>query len=134
MSKCPYCDFNSHVNETVDIDLWIKSYTNQIFQMKEDIKKYNLNYDGLTSIFFGGGTPSLMPHKIIESILNTSLKVFNFNENIEISLEANPSSYETKKFFRTYAAKNGKQLSDFQAQTMVETIIKTAQKQKAIKC
>ena len=43
MSKCPYCDFNSHVNDTVDIDLWIKSYTNQIFQMKEDIKKYNLN-------------------------------------------------------------------------------------------
>ena len=39
-----------------------------------------------------------MPLKIIESILNTSLKVFNFNENIEISLEANPSSYETKKF------------------------------------
>ncbi len=98
MSKCPYCDFNSHVNETVDIDLWIKSYTNQIFQMKEDIKKYNLNYDGLTSIFFGGGTPSLMPLKIIESVLNTSLKVFNFNENIEISLEANPSSYETQKF------------------------------------
>ena len=98
MSKCPYCDFNSHVNETVDIDIWIKSYTNQIYQMKKDIKKYNLNYDGLTSIFFGGGTPSLMPLKIIESILNTSLKVFNFNENIEISLEANPSSYETQKF------------------------------------
>jgi len=98
ISKCPYCDFNSHINETVDIDMWIKSYTNQIFQMKEDIKKYNLNYDGLTSIFFGGGTPSLMPLKIIESILNTSLKVFNFNENIEISLEANPSSYETQKF------------------------------------
>ena len=36
-SKCPYCDFNSHVNETVDIDLWIKSYTNQIYKMKEDI-------------------------------------------------------------------------------------------------
>ena len=98
MSKCPYCDFNSHVNEIVDIDLWIKSYTNQISQMKEDIKKYNLDYDGLTSIFFGGGTPSLMPLKIIESILNNSLKVFNFNKNIEISLEANPSSYETKKF------------------------------------
>ena len=98
ISKCPYCDFNSHVNETVDIDLWIKSYTNQIYQMKEDIKKYNLNYDGLTSIFFGGGTPSLMPLRIIESILNTTFKVFNFNDNIEISLEANPSSYETKKF------------------------------------
>ena len=42
MSKCPYCDFNSHVNETDDINLWIKSYTNQIFQMKEDIKKYKM--------------------------------------------------------------------------------------------
>ena len=97
-SKCPYCDFNSHINESVDIDLWIKSYTNQIYQMKEDIIKYNLNYDGLSSIFFGGGTPSLMPLEIIESILNISYKSFNFNKDIEISLEANPSSYETKKF------------------------------------
>ena len=56
-SKCPYCDFNSHVNEYIDIDLWIKSYTNQIYQMKEDIFEYNLNYDGLSSIFFGGGHP-----------------------------------------------------------------------------
>jgi oxygen-independent coproporphyrinogen-3 oxidase len=97
-SKCPYCDFNSHVNEVVDIDLWIKSYTNQLYQMKEDIIKYHLNYDGLSSIFFGGGTPSLMPLEIIESILNISYKLFNFNKNIEISLEANPSSYETKQF------------------------------------
>ncbi len=97
-SKCPYCDFNSHVNESIDIDLWIKSYTNQIYQMKENIVNYNLNYDGLSSIFFGGGTPSLMPLKIIESILNISYKLFNFNRDIEISLEANPSSYETEKF------------------------------------
>jgi len=97
-SKCPYCDFNSHVNESIDIDLWIKSYTNQIYQMKENIVNYNLNYDRLSSIFFGGGTPSLMPLKIIESILNISYKLFNFNRDIEISLEANPSSYETEKF------------------------------------
>ena len=97
-SKCPYCDFNSHVNESIDIDLWIKSYTNQIYQMKEDIIEYNLNYDGLSSIFFGGGTPSLMPLEIIESILNISYKLFNFNRDIEISLEANPSSYEIEKF------------------------------------
>jgi len=97
-SKCPYCDFNSHVTESVDIDLWVKSYTNQLYQMKDDIIKYNLNHDGLNSIFFGGGTPSLMPLEIIESILNISYKLFNFNKNIEISLEANPSSYETKKF------------------------------------
>jgi len=97
-SKCPYCDFNSHVNESVDIDLWIKSYTNQIYQMKKDIIEYNLSYDGLSSIFFGGGTPSLMPLEIIESILNISYKLFNFNRDIEISLEANPSSYEIEKF------------------------------------
>ena len=97
-SKCPYCDFNSHVNESIDIDLWIKSYTNQIYQMKEDIIEYNLNYDGLSSIFFGGGTPSLMPLEIIESILNISYKLFNFNRDIEISREANPSSYEIEKF------------------------------------
>ena len=98
-AKCPYCDFNSHVNESIDSSNWIQSYTNQLHEMKKQLLEHRVNSNKLNAIFFGGGTPSLMPLEIIESILNTSLDLFGFEENIEISLEANPSSYEKDKFY-----------------------------------
>ncbi len=98
-SKCPYCDFNSHINENVEIEQWIKSYTNQLYGMKEELLKHNVIFDKLNAIFFGGGTPSLMPLEIIDIILKTSLDLFGFKEDIEISLEANPSSYEKERFY-----------------------------------
>ena len=98
-AKCPYCDFNSHVNEPIDSKNWIQSYTNQLHEMKKQLLEHRVNSNKLNAIFFGGGTPSLMPLEIIESILNTSLDLFGFEENIEISLEANPSSYEKDKFY-----------------------------------
>ena len=97
-SKCPYCDFNSHIIEKIDEDSWIKSYTNQIYELKSLLDRFDVNYDNLNTIFFGGGTPSLMPLKIIDHILNISSKIFKFKDNIEITLEANPSSYERDKF------------------------------------
>ena len=97
-SKCPYCDFNSHVNEIFDSKQWIKSYTNQLFEMKEQLLEHKVNFNNLNTIFFGGGTPSLMPLEIIDSILKTASNLFGFEEKIEISLEANPSSYEKEKF------------------------------------
>ena len=98
-AKCPYCDFNSHVNEPIDSKNWIQSYTNQLHEMKKQLLEHRVNSNKLNAIFFGGGTPSLMPLEIIESILNTSFDLFGFEENIEISLEANPSSYEKDKFY-----------------------------------
>ena len=98
-AKCPYCDFNSHVNEPIDSKNWIRSYTNQLHEMKKQLLEHSVNSNKLNAIFFGGGTPSLMPLEIIESILNTSADLFGFKENIEISLEANPSSYEKDKFY-----------------------------------
>ena len=98
-AKCPYCDFNSHVNEPIDSKNWIQSYTNQLREMKKKLLEHRVNYNKLNAIFFGGGTPSLMTLEIIESILNTSADLFGFKENIEISLEANPSSYEKDKFY-----------------------------------
>ena len=98
-AKCPYCDFNSHVNEPIDSKKWIQSYTNQLHEMKKQLLEHRVNSNKLNAIFFGGGTPSLMPLEIIESILNTSADLFGFKENIEISLEANPSSYEKDKFY-----------------------------------
>ncbi|MDC0456571.1 radical SAM family heme chaperone HemW [Alphaproteobacteria bacterium] len=97
-AKCPYCDFNSHVIEKVDEDNWIKAYSNQLYEYKSILDKFNVKFDSLNTIFFGGGTPSLMPIKILENILNISSKIFKFEDNIEITLEANPSSYERKKF------------------------------------
>ena len=98
-AKCPYCDFNSHVNEPIDSKNWIQSYTNQLREMKKQLLEHRVNSNKLNAIFFGGGTPSLMPLEIIESILKTSLDLFGFEKNIEISLEANPSSYEKDKFY-----------------------------------
>ena len=97
-SKCPYCDFNSHIIETINVDDWIKAYTNQLYRMKDILCKYEVKHKRLSTIFFGGGTPSLMPLKVIESILNTANKIFKFDDNIEITLEANPGSYEREKF------------------------------------
>ncbi len=97
-SKCPYCDFNSHVNEDCDPKQWIKSYTNQLLDMNEQLLNHNVSFNNLNAIFFGGGTPSLMPLEIIDNILRTASNLFGFAEDVEISLEANPSSYEKEKF------------------------------------
>ena len=97
-SKCPYCDFNSHVVEKINEDKWIKSYTNQLYEYKSLLNKFDIKFDNLNTIFFGGGTPSLMPLKILDHILNISSKIFKFKDDIEITLEANPSSYERDKF------------------------------------
>ena len=97
-SKCPYCDFNSHVNETITINDWIKSYKNQLFAMKEELFENNINFKYLNTLFFGGGTPSLMPLEIIDFIINLSKEIYGFKKDIEITIEANPSSYDKKKF------------------------------------
>ncbi len=97
-TKCPYCDFNSHVNEHVEINHWIKSFNNQLHTMRKEFIDKNIKFKNLNAIFFGGGTPSLMPLEIVEDIINISNQIFGFEKNIEITLEANPSSYDREKF------------------------------------
>ena len=99
-SKCPYCDFNSHINETINVNDWIKSYKNQLLAMKQELIENNINFRHLNSLFFGGGTPSLMPLKVIECIIDMSKEIFGFKQDIEITIEANPSSYNNKKFIK----------------------------------
>jgi coproporphyrinogen III oxidase-like Fe-S oxidoreductase len=99
-SKCPYCDFNSHINEEIDVNKWIKSFKNQLYGMKEELTQKNISFKNLNTIFFGGGTPSLMPLKIIENIIDICDNIYGFKEDIEITLEANPSSYDGKKFVK----------------------------------
>ena len=99
-SKCPYCDFNSHVIETINVNDWIKSYKNQLLAMKKELIDNDIQFKHLNTLFFGGGTPSLMPLKIIECIIDMSNEIFGFKHDIEITLEANPNSYDSKKFIQ----------------------------------
>ena len=97
ISKCPYCDFNSHKIKNYDPNEWQSAYENQIKYFKEYLTSQNFENIKLSSIFFGGGTPSLMPPKLVEKILLFINKLFNFDKNIEITLESNPTNLELNK-------------------------------------
>ncbi|WP_372733242.1 radical SAM family heme chaperone HemW [Novosphingobium sp.] len=93
LAKCPYCDFNSHVRERTDIDAWQAA-------LLADMRHEAALTPGraLTSIFFGGGTPSLMPPALVETLLREAQRLWGFAPDIEITLEANPSSVEAANF------------------------------------
>ncbi len=94
--KCPYCDFNSHVRGSVDIAAWNLAL---IADMRAEAAVAQA--DGpvpLTSIFFGGGTPSLMPPALVAALLAEAERLWGFDPAIEITLEANPSSVEAANF------------------------------------
>ncbi len=93
LAKCPYCDFNSHVRDTVDVDEWRQALIADM-RHEADIARG----ETLTSVFFGGGTPSLMPPALVECLLNEAERFWGFAPDIEITLEANPSSVEASKF------------------------------------
>ena len=93
VSKCPYCDFNSHVREQVDQAAWRAALL------------ADLGYEAallpgrrLGSIFFGGGTPSLMPPETVAAVIDAAANAWGFDADIEITLEANPSSVEAARF------------------------------------
>ena len=92
-AKCPYCDFNSHVASVIDQDAWEQAYL-------AEIDRYGAEFPDriISSVFFGGGTPSLMNPGVIGSILERVQKNWTLSNNVEITLEANPSSVETSKF------------------------------------
>ena len=93
VSKCPYCDFNSHVRASVDQDLWRDA-------LLADLAHEARATDGLalSSIFFGGGTPSLMPPATVAALIEAAERHWGFAPGIEITLEANPSSVEAARF------------------------------------
>ena len=93
LAKCPYCDFNSHVRATVDHAQWQQAL---IADMAHEAAL--LPGRRLTSIFFGGGTPSLMPPALVESLLDAAARFWTIDPDIEITLEANPSSVEADRF------------------------------------
>ena len=98
VSKCPYCDFNSHVRESVDQDQWRNALLQDLAHEAEQAQ------GPLGSIFFGGGTPSLMPPATVAAIIEAAERHWGFAPDIEITLEANPSSVEAARFADLAAA------------------------------
>ncbi|MBM3632633.1 MAG: coproporphyrinogen III oxidase [Alphaproteobacteria bacterium] len=93
LSKCPYCDFNSHVRASIDENSWEEALLKELDQTAKRIGPRTL-----TSIFFGGGTPSLMRPKTVEALIKRALNHWTASPNIEITLEANPNSVEVNRF------------------------------------
>lgn len=92
-SKCPYCDFFSLVKKSIDQDNIISGYVEQLNRYQKMLGQRKIN-----SIFFGGGTPSLISPKNIEKILNTINHLWGIDNTCEISLEANPNTHSPTLF------------------------------------
>lgn len=92
-ARCPYCDFNAHVREGLNQEEWVQAYLRAI-EYYSDI----LPDKQVVSIFFGGGTPSLMAPQTVEAIIDKVQSSWSVSNDIEISLEANPTSAENDKF------------------------------------
>ncbi len=99
LSKCPYCDFNSHVRAKIDDATWAEALTRELRTIAARLDRRT----PLASIFFGGGTPSLMPGATVAKIIATAEELFGFGPDIEITLEANPTSVDAARF-RDYRA------------------------------
>lgn len=93
VSKCPYCDFNSHVRDSVDQQQWREALLSDLAHEAALTRGRTLG-----SIFFGGGTPSLMPPETVAALIDAAARHWTFADDIEITLEANPSSVEAARF------------------------------------
>lgn len=96
-AKCPYCDFNSHVRRAVDQDQWREALVRAL--ETEAARTQGRRVD---TVFFGGGTPSLMPPETVAAVIETIRRVWGLNAYAEVTLEANPTSVEAGRF-RGYA-------------------------------
>ena len=93
LAKCPYCDFNSHVRSAIDAAAWRDALLADLAWEASRISPRPIG-----SVFFGGGTPSLMPPALVEAVLDRAESLFGFAPGVEITLEANPSSVEADNF------------------------------------
>ena len=99
LSKCPYCDFNSHVRDRVAYEEWEVAYLKEIDYFYGLLcDKQNQPQHVVKTIFFGGGTPSLMPPNLVASIILKIKDLWDIDSDLEVTLEANPTSVEVEKF------------------------------------
>ena len=99
-SKCPYCDFNSHIQKNINHQEWEKGLVLELNYLTKTYFLDNLDRYYLKSIFFGGGTPSLIESSVIKKIIKHCIKKFKFfssSNEVEITLEANPNSLTKRK-------------------------------------
>src|SRR3954462_6671893 len=99
VSKCLYCDFNSHVRDSIDQDEWREALLADLAHEARLLPGREL-----TSIFFGGGTPSLMEPSTAAAIIDAAKGHWNAVDDLEITLEANPNSVEAARFADLAAA------------------------------
>jgi putative oxygen-independent coproporphyrinogen III oxidase len=92
-SKCPYCDFNSHVSASIDQRRWKAAYLREINRLGQETQGRVLQ-----TVFFGGGTPSLMEPDLVAAILDAVRATWPMVNDPEITLEANPGSVEAGRF------------------------------------
>jgi oxygen-independent coproporphyrinogen-3 oxidase len=93
-AKCPYCDFNSHVRHTpVDSMAFARSLSRELVSFAALVHQRRI-----TSVFFGGGTPSLMPAAAVAHVLETVASLWRLDPEVEITLEANPTSADAENF------------------------------------
>jgi oxygen-independent coproporphyrinogen-3 oxidase len=104
-SKCPYCDFNSHVRDGVDAMRWTQALLRDLERQAELTARRTVG-----SVFFGGGTPSLMPPETLAALLDGVRSHWTVMPDVEITLEANPNSAEAERF-RAFAAAGINRLS-----------------------
>ncbi|SPJ27022.1 radical SAM family heme chaperone HemW [Falsiruegeria mediterranea] len=92
-AKCPYCDFNSHVSRQIDQSAWVDAYL-------LELERYAVQTPGrvLNTIFFGGGTPSLMAPETVDAVIQAARGHWHAANDMEITLEANPGSVEAGRF------------------------------------
>lgn len=93
LSKCPYCDFNSHVSTRIDHGRWRAALKRELAHFHELAPERTVS-----SIFFGGGTPSLMEPETVGAVIDEIRRLWPWSNQVEISLEANPTSVEAEKF------------------------------------
>ena len=98
-SKCPYCDFNSHVRDSVDAASWTRALMRDLEHQAELTVGR-----AVRSVFFGGGTPSLMPPETVAALLDGVRSHWAVLPDLEITLEANPNSAEAGRFGAIAAA------------------------------
>jgi oxygen-independent coproporphyrinogen-3 oxidase len=95
IKKCPYCDFNSHaIKANTPEAAYIDSLLNDL---AKDLRLYNITRS-ISSIFIGGGTPSLFSPDSINRLLRGIEQLVTLKDNLEITLEANPGTFESHKF------------------------------------
>jgi oxygen-independent coproporphyrinogen-3 oxidase len=92
LAKCPYCDFNSHVRDRIDQDRFGAALRRELATEAQRLGRRRI-----TSLFFGGGTPSLMRPATVAALLDDAARLFDVDDTIEITLEANPTSVESQR-------------------------------------